>query len=160
MNRVVVSVMLIVGVSLSATSAQQESGALGRFAGNWSCKGNFTANGAPIAADLSIQPDERSGALIVRHDDVPPNSYHALEIWTLNKTGMGARAAISDKYSGMRWFESPGWVGSTLTWTRLEDGIAAEQFAYEFKGENLKVEWSIARNGNMTLGDTILCRRA
>jgi hypothetical protein len=160
MIRVFVSILLTIGVPLNLASAQQQSGALGRFVGNWSCKGSFTGNGASIAADLSIQPDERSGALIVRHDDVPPNSYHALEIWTMNKTGTGARAAVSDKYSGMRWFESTGWVGSILTWTRLENGIAAEQFAYEFKGENMKVEWSIARNGKMTLGDAILCRRA
>jgi hypothetical protein len=159
-NRVVVSILLIICAPLNLASAQQDSAALGRFAGNWSCKGTFIANGASMAADLSIQPDERSGALIVRHDDVPPGSYHALEIWTMNKTGIGARAAISDKYSGMRWFESAGWVSSTLTWIRRENGIAAEQFVYEFKGENLKVDWSVARNGTMVLGDTILCRRA
>jgi hypothetical protein len=157
--RIVVSILLIVGVPLTSTSAQ-DSGVLAKFVGNWSCKGNFTSNGAPIAADLSIQADERSGALIVRHDDVPPGAYHALEIWMMNKTGTGARAAISDKYSGMRWFESPGWVGSILTWTRLENGIAAEQFAYEFKGGNMQVDWSIARDGAMKLGDTLLCRRA
>ena len=160
MRRIIVAVLLIICLPLNLASAQQDSGALGRFAGNWSCKGKFIANGASIAADLSIQPDRLSGALIVRHDDVPPNSYHALEIWTMNKTGSGARAAISDQYSGMRWFESAGWEGSTLTWLRLENGIPAEQFAYEFKGENLKVDWSIARNGKMALGDTILCRRA
>jgi hypothetical protein len=77
----------------------------------------------------------------------------------VNKTGTGARAAISDKYSGMRWFESSGWVGSTLTWMRLENGIAAEQFIYEFKGDNMQVDWSIARSGTMKLGDRLLCRR-
>jgi hypothetical protein len=157
--RIIVSILLIVGLPLTPASAQ-DSGALAKFVGIWSCKGNFTSNGAPIAADLSIQPDERSGALIVRHDDVPPGAYHALEIWMVNKTGTGARAAVSDKYSGMRWFESPGWAGSILTWTRLENGIAAEQFAYEFKGGNMQVDWSIARNGAMKLGDTLLCRRA
>jgi hypothetical protein len=159
MFRIVVSVLLIVGVALTPASAQ-ESGMLAKFVGNWSCKGNFTSNGALIAAELSIQSDERSGALILRHDDVPPGAYHALEIWRVNKAGAGARAAISDKYSGMRWFESPGWVGSTLTWIRLENGIAAEQFAYEFKGDTMQVEWSIARSGAMKLGDTLLCHRA
>jgi hypothetical protein len=159
MIRIVVSILLIVGFPLTSASAQ-ESDALAKFIGNWSCKGNFTSNSAPIAANLSIQHDERSGAWIVRHDDVPPGAYHALEIWMMNKTGTGARAAISDKYSGMRWFESPGWAGNTLTWKRLENGIAAEQFAYELKGDNMQVDWSIARNGAMKLGDTLLCRRA
>jgi len=158
MIRSVASILLIFGFPLASASAQ-ESGAPAKFIGNWSCKGNFTSNGAPIAADLSIQHDERSGALVVRHDDVPPGAYHALEIWMTNKTGIGARAAISDKYSGMRWFESPGWVGSTLTWMRLENGIAAEQFFYEFKGDNMQVDWSIARSGTMKLGDRLLCRR-
>ena len=158
MIRFVVAILLIVGLLSSATA--QQSGALAKFVGTWSCHGHFTSNGAPIAADLSIQPDERSGALIVRHDDVPPGAYHALEIWMENKTGTGARATISDKYSGMRWFESQGLVGSLLTWTRLENGIAAEQFAYEFKGDKMQVDWSIVRNGAMKVGDTLLCRRA
>jgi hypothetical protein len=157
MIRFVIAIQLIVGLLSSATA--QESGALAKFVGNWSCKGDFTSNGAPIAAELSIQPDERSGALIVRHDDVPPGAYHALEIWMENKTGAGARTTISDKFSGMRWFESQGMVGGLLTWTRLENGIPAEQFAYKFKGDNMQVEWSIARNGSMKLGDAILCHR-
>ena len=159
MLRVIVSVLLIVGTA-PIPAYSQESNALAKFIGGWSCRGNFTSNGAPIAADLSIQLDERSGALILRHDDVPPGAYHALEIWMMNKGGVGARAAIADKYSGMRWFESPGWVGNTLTWTRIEAGIAAEQFAYEFRGDALQVQWSIVRNGAMKLGDTLLCRRA
>ncbi len=159
MIRIVVSILLIAGVPLTSSSVQ-DSGALAKFVGNWSCKGNFTSNGAPIAADVTIQPDERSGALIVRHDDVPPGAYHALEIWMVNRSDAGARAAISDKYSGMRWFESRGWEGRTLTWTRLDNAIAAEQFTYEFKGDNMQVDWSISKNGVMKLGDTILCRRA
>jgi hypothetical protein len=160
MLRIVIPIpLLIVSVALTPASAD-ESGVLAKFVGNWSCKGNFTSNGASIAADLSIQPDERSGALILRHDDIPPGAYHSLEVWMVNKAASGVRAAISDKYSGMRWFESQGWVGSTLTWTRLENGIAAEQFAYEFKGDTMQVEWSTARTGTMKLGDMLVCRRA
>lgn len=158
MFRIVIPVLLITGAVAIPGTAQGSEG-LARFVGNWSCKGNFTLNGAPIAADLAIQSDERSGALIVRHDDVPPGAYHALEIWMPNKAGTGARAAISDHYSGMRWFESPGWLGSTLTWTRLENREAAEQFAYEFKGDTMQVAWSRVRDGGMKLGDTLLCRR-
>ena len=151
-------VLLIIGAVAMAASAP--GAGLQRFVGDWSCKGNFTSNGAPIAANLSIQSDERSGALIVRHDDVPPGAYHALEVWMANKTGPGVRAAISDQYSGMRWFESVGWAGNALAWIRLDNGVPVEQFVYEFKGDALQVEWSIARGGTMKLGDTLLCRRA
>jgi len=77
-----------------------------------------------------------------------------------NKQGTGLRAAISDRYSGMRWFESPGWAGNTLTWTRWDHGVAAEQFSYELRADALQIRWSVARDGNMKPGDTLLCRRA
>jgi hypothetical protein len=157
MLRSLVPVLLIIRVVLAPASAQ-ESDMFTKFPGQWSCKGTF-ANGAPIAADMSIEADQRSGTMILRHDDVPPGAYHSFELWAANKSGTGARAAISDKYSGMRWLESPGWVGSALTWTRFENGIAVEGFAYEFKGEALQVEWSVVRSGVMKVGDTLLCRR-
>jgi hypothetical protein len=155
---------LFVGVTLltmgALTAATPARGAdLAKFVGHWSCQGNFS-NGAPIAAELSIQADIPSGALIVRHDDVPPGAYHSLEVWTPNKYGTGLRAALSDKFSGMRWFESPGWAGNVLTWVRTENGAAAEQFAYEFKADTMQVQWSIAKDGAMRIGDTIACSRA
>jgi hypothetical protein len=156
MLRLIIPVVFL--ISGIPASAGQTGSPLAQFIGNWSCKGNFAANGAPIAADLKVQLDERSGAVIFHHDDVPPGAYHALEVWTLNKGGAGLRAALSDPYSGMRWFESPGWVGGALTLTRLENGMAAEQFVYEFKGEEMQVAWSAARGGTMKLGDTLVCR--
>ena len=70
MLRIVIPAVLLIAGTVAIVATAQQSAALGQFVGNWSCKGNFTSNGAPIAADLSIQFDERSGALIVRHDDV------------------------------------------------------------------------------------------
>jgi hypothetical protein len=152
---------LALSVQIFSNTAFAESPSLlHKFVGDWSCKGSFASNGASIAGDLSMQFDERSGALIVHHDDVAPGAYHALEVWMVDKSGTGLRAAISDKYSGMRWLESPGWLGNTLTWTRLENGIPAEQFVYEFKDEAMQIQWSVAQGGAMKLGDTLVCRRA
>jgi hypothetical protein len=108
--------------ALSVHAQAPSAGSLGGFAGHWLCNGHFESNGAAIAGEISIETDERSGALVVHHDDVAPGAYHALKIWMPNKEGTGLRAAISDQYSGMRWFESPGWVGKTLTWTRWDHG--------------------------------------
>jgi hypothetical protein len=69
-------------------------------------------------------------------------------------------ATLSDRFSGMRWFESTGWAGESLTWVRMENGEAAEQFVYELKGSSLQVQWSTAKNGAMKVGDTIACTRA
>jgi hypothetical protein len=145
--------LYVLSAALPARGAE-----LVKLVGHWSCKGNFS-NGKPIAAKLSIELDEPSGALIVHHDDVPPAGYHSLEVWMADKTGLGLRAALSDRFSGMRWFESSGWTGDVLTWIRMENGGAAEQFAYQLKGNKLEVKWSIARDGAMKVGDTIACDR-
>ena len=145
-------------ISVLSTASPAQGADLARFVGHWSCKGHFS-NGAPIAAELSIEVHAPSGALIVHHDDVPPGGYHSLEVWMPDKSGAGLRAALSDKFSGMRWFESTGWAGDVLTWVRTENGAPTEQFAYEFKASILQVQWSIAKAGAMKVGDTITCNR-
>lgn len=147
---------LVIAFLVAASPAQAAD--LARFVGRWSCKGHF-ATGKPIAAELSIDADPLSGALIIHHDDLPPAGYHSLEVWTPNKSGSGLRAALSDKFSGMRWFESTGWTGDVLTWVRTENGAPVEEFAYEFKANLLQVQWSIVKDGAMKVGDTITCSR-
>ncbi len=159
MLRKIILCVFLGACALVTPAFAQESPNLAKLAGHWSCKGYFTANHAAIAGELSIQMDEASGALIVRHDDVAPGAYHALEVWMANKSRTGFKAAISDKFSGMRWFESTGWEGATLTWTRLDRGIAAEQFVYKIDGDTLQVSWSIAQAGAMKLGDMLTCQK-
>ena len=158
MLRMLVRAALLTTAVLTV-AARAHGADLAKFVGHWSCKGSFS-NGAPIAAELSIEADTPSSALIVRHDDVAPGAYHALEVWMPNKSGAGLRAAISDKFSGMRWLESAGWSGNALTWIRTENGAPVEQFAYEFKGDTMQVQWSIAQSGAMKVGDTLSCNRA
>jgi hypothetical protein len=84
----------VLGLALSVqmfsnTAFAESPSLLHKFVGDWSCKGSFVSNGAPIAGDLSMQFDERSGALIVHHDDVAPGAYHALEVWMV--TPMNSR---------------------------------------------------------------------
>jgi hypothetical protein len=155
MLRIIVHSTLLL---ILAAAAPAQATDLNRFIGHWSCKGSFS-NGAPIAGELSIEADALSGALLVRHDDAAPGAYHSLEVWMPDKTGAGLRAAISDKFSGMRWLEAAGWDGTALTWVRTENGAPAEQFAYEFKADTMQVEWSIARGGAMKVGDTLRCSR-
>ena len=154
------SVLAMLLTAAGPTAATPTQGAdLAKFVGHWSCKGNLS-NGAPIAGELLIEADTPSGALIVHHDDVAPGAYHSLEVWMPNKSGAGIRAAISDKFSGMRWLESAGWSANTLTWVRTENGVPAEQFAYELKADTMQVQWSVARGGAMKVGDTLTCSHA
>src|ERR1700722_17523028 len=96
----IVRAALLAAVALTGGAAGQGAHRA-QFVGHWSCKGTFS-NGTPIAGELSIEADAPSGALIVHHDDVAPGAYHSLEMWMPNKSGPGLRAAISDKFSGMR----------------------------------------------------------
>lgn len=155
MFRIVRAVLLTAALTASGSARGAD---LAKFVGHWSCKGSFS-NGTPIAAELSIEADAPSGALIVRHDDVAPGAYHSLEVWMPNKSGAGLRAALSDKFSGMRWLESAGWSGNALMWIRTENGAPVEQFAYEFGADTLQVQWSIAQSGAMKVGDTLNCGR-
>jgi hypothetical protein len=157
MFQIVVRAALLTTAVLTAAMPAQGAD-LSKFIGHWSCKGSFSS-GATIAGELSIEADAPSGALIVRHDDVAPGAYHSLEVWMPNKSGVGLRAAVSDKFSGMRWLESAGWSGNALTWVRTENGVPAEQFAYEFKADTMQVQWSIAQGGAMKVGDTLNCNR-
>jgi hypothetical protein len=134
---------------------------LAALAGEWACAGHFVPSNRPIASTISIRRDAPTGALIVRHDDLAPAAYHALEIWTA-QPDHGFRAAISDGYTGMRWFASEAWAGDVLTWTRPEQGPPTERFAYTLEpGGTLRVDWSVARAGApLTLGDTLVCHKA
>ena len=145
---------------LCATSSQGAAAAgLERFAGHWSCAGKF-ANGAPIAGELSMEIDSRSGALIVRHDDALPGEYHALEVWSANKKDAGFKASISDGFSGMRWFESTGWQGDALTWVRSDGTPGSEEFVYQFlRTGEMEVKWLVSRDGALKVGDTLSCTK-
>jgi hypothetical protein len=146
---------LYVAVSLAAP----ERIGLEMFVGQWSCSGQF-ANGAPIAGEIAVKIDTLSGALIVHHDDAKPGAYHSLEVWSAGKTGAGFKASISDGFSGMRWFESKGWQGDTLTWVRADGTAGSEQFAYTLTAAgDLQIIWSVMRDGTMKVGDSLSCKR-
>ena len=145
------------------TAAAAEPGpaqGLAGFAGAWRCEGRFISNGASIASTLTFDWSEAAQALVVRHDDRPPNAYHAVELWSFDKGG-GLSATIADGFSGVRRLVSPGWEGDVLTWTRLQDGRPAERFAYRRQGPGkMLVEWSVSRDGTtFRLGDTLNCER-
>jgi len=89
------------------------------FEGRWACAGSFAASGKPVASIISAAWDTPTQALLLHQDDLPPNGFHALELWG-GRGRTGFRASISDAYSGVRWLESPGWVDDRLTWTRMD----------------------------------------
>jgi hypothetical protein len=130
------------------------------FVGRWSCAGHFVANGAEIKSTETFTYDAPTATLSVRHDDLAPNKYHAVELWGAG--GSEYRNTTGDAYSGIRWFRSPGFVGDRLSWTRNDGrGAPAERFTYLRQGARMGIEWWIAKPGAwLALGDTLDCRRS
>lgn len=74
---------------------------------------------------MAFQPDLEGAWLMVRHDDRPPNTFHAVEFWGFDKTTGQFVAVVNDSFGGMRIFTSPGWQENRLTWTG--DTLAPEK---------------------------------
>jgi hypothetical protein len=130
------------------------------FTGHWDCAGHF-ANGAAIKSTIAFAWQESTQTLHVQHDDLAPNQYHAVEMWGQSKAAMDYRSTIGDSFSGIRWLTSPGWVGDSLSWTRLDKSRPAERFTYTRKSEShMTVQWFAAKSGGeLALGDTLDCTR-
>jgi hypothetical protein len=159
--RMIVGALSIAAVlsPLPAAAGADDTGPFRALVGRWTCAGTFAANGRPIAATVSIAWDEATGSIIVRHDDLPPNGFHAVELWGKAKGG-GFRASIADAYSGIRWLTSPGWAAGALEWTRSEAGVPVEKFRYsDVSPVGFEVEWFVfGKDGQPKLGDSLRCR--
>lgn len=102
------------------------------FVGSWSCAGTFARSGAPVESDLHFEKALDGRWLLFRHDDRPPNTYHALAEWRRDPRGW--TATIQDSLGGLRLFHAQGWEGSRLVWEG--DAIpappgSAERFVFE-----------------------------
>ncbi|HEY2682631.1 MAG TPA: hypothetical protein VGI93_03915 [Steroidobacteraceae bacterium] len=151
---------VLIGTLSANASAEPHMQSFQYFVGRWSCAGHFVANGAEIKSTVTFTYDAPTATLSVRHDDLAPNKYHAVELW--GAAGSAYRNTMGDAYSGIRWFRSPGFVGDRLSWTRNDGtGAPAERFTYLRQGARMGIEWWIAKPGaGLALGDTSDCRRS
>lgn len=133
----------------------------GYFIGVWNCNGRFVSNGMPIAATITAEWDDRTMTLTVHHDDLAEHAYHAVETWGATKKPGHFHNSIADRFSGVRWYRSEGWMDNTLMWSRTEDGREIERFVYIRKSDKtMTVNWLVARGtAELALGDTLDCTR-
>lgn len=132
---------------------------LSYFIGTWSCQGVFPKSGKTIASTIRFTRDGAS--LVKHHDDVPPNAYHAIELWGFSTTDARFNAAIQDSFGGVRDFSSPGWSADSLVWTSAAQVNPPQQFAYTRKSDNVfQVDWRVLKNGSYVVGDTLTCTRS
>ena len=131
------------------------------FVGTWNCSGHFEPSRRPLASDMTFGVEDETGTIRKRHRDRAPGTYVATETWGRSASGGAYRAVIADR-SGVRWYDSAGWLGPRWTWTRVTTGTEpAERFIYDRLAEDvMRVDWWVSRAGGpLTLGDTLECRR-
>jgi hypothetical protein len=158
------ALVLMLGLApLLALAGEPDPDPFDYFIGSWNCAGHFVSNGTPIASTIQAEWDERTQTLTIHHDDLAPHAYHAVETWGATRKPGRYHASIADRFSGVRWFSSEGWMDGTLMWSRLDEGREIERFVYIKKSDKaMSVNWLVARGAatELTLGDTLDCTKA
>jgi len=152
------------GTPQGPVQLKTELEALAGFAGRWSCQGVFPSSGKAIESQLVFAPDLEGAWLAVRHDDLPPNRYHALEMWGFDAESKQFVAFIYDNFGGTRKFTSAGWVGKQLVWLGESAKTAppvTERFRFASQGPNqLLMNYEVKKgSGDWAVGDTLTCRK-
>lgn len=145
-----------------AEAGEPDPDPFGYFIGLWNCTGHFVSTGTPIVATIAAEWDDRTMTLTVHHDDLAEHAYHAVETWGATKKPGHFHNSIADRFSGVRWYKSEGWMDDTLMWSRTEDGREIERFVYIRRNDKMMtVNWLVARGAaELTLGDTLDCTRS
>ena len=133
------------------------------FIGGWACKGKL-ASGKELDATLRFSSALHGQALEFEHRDTPPSPYHALALWTLDRTTGKLVAFMQDNGGGTRLFTGDGWKDGKVTLTDiaiLGHKPFAERFRFERQGANtLAMYWEVKTPaGAWRLGDSTVCQR-
>jgi hypothetical protein len=137
---------------------------LAEFEGRWSCHGSFPASGKQIDSEIVFTPELEGAWLQVRHDDLLPNQFHAIELWGLDSGRKQFVALIFDNFGGMRKFTSTGWISDTLIWIGEPSTTApftTQRFVFSRPSPTqFTVNWEVKKgSADWRLGDTLTCRR-
>jgi hypothetical protein len=151
---------VVLAISCGPAFATAPSDAFSYFAGDWHCAGVFPSNGRTISSNLHFDWNADAAALVKRHDDEPPNGYHAVELWAAAKSGE-LRNTIADPFGGVRYYSSQGWSGDVLAWTNLAEASPKDRFIYtKLDAGTMRVDWAASKDGStFVVGDTLTCAR-
>jgi hypothetical protein len=147
----------------AGTNLKKEIEPLTPFLGDWECNGTFAKSGKPISSGLKISSDLDGAWVIVHHDDLPPNQFHALEVWGFDKAAHQFENSVFDNFSGSRKFVSPGWNRTQFIWTRSEvaPDAVTERFLFDLlPSGKLQITWQVKKpKEDRIVGDTLVCRK-
>jgi hypothetical protein len=147
----------------AGTELKKEIEPLAPFLGEWECSGTFAKSGKPISSSIKISSDLDRAWVIVRHNDLPPNQFHALELWGFDKSSHQFENSVFDNFSGSRKFGSPGWNGTQFIWTRTEvaPDAVTERFLFDLLSfSKLQITWQVKKpKEDWIVGDTLVCQK-
>jgi hypothetical protein len=134
------------------------------FQGKWTCDGVFPKSGKRIDSQIVFAPDLEGAWLAVRHDDMPPDRFHALELWGYDSATKNLVAFIYDNFGGVRKFTSAGPANDQLIWkgeSTKADPPITERFIFNFKDPGqLIVNYEVERgSADWVIGDTLTCKK-
>jgi hypothetical protein len=145
-------------------SLKKELEPLAYFAGHWTCTGVFPSTGKEIASDLVARVDLDGAWLALRHDDAPPNRFHATELWGFDPANKQFVAYIFDNFGGARKFTSRGWADTQWIWSgesSKSDPATSERFVFtRVSTAALTTSYEVKRGSvDWAIGDKLTCKR-
>jgi hypothetical protein len=148
----------------AGVTLKPEVQSLASFEGKWACSGVFPSNGKEIESQIVFLPELEGAWLWVRHDDLPPNRFHALEMWGFDPAENQFVAFIYDNFGGVRKFTSSGWTEDKLIWlgeTSKTDPPSVQRFVYTRSSPSqFAVNWEAKKgNAGWAVGDTLTCKK-
>jgi hypothetical protein len=146
------------GVAQSQADLKQKLQPFTFMVGQWHCAGHFTSSGKAIEANLNFAPSLEGVWLEFRHDDLPPNIYHALALWAWDNSAGKYVSLIQDNFGGHRAFTSEGWRQDELVW--LRDATQDERFIFHKSTDNeFSVAYQRIKEGAWREADVSTCKR-
>jgi len=146
------------GVAQSQAELKQKLQQFAFMVGEWHCTGHFTTSGKAIEANLNFAPSLQGVWLEFRHDDLPPNIYHALTLWAWDNSTGKYVSLIQDNFGGHRTFTSEGWKQNELVW--LRDTTQDERFIFHKSTDNeFSVAYQRIKEGDWREADVSTCKR-
>jgi hypothetical protein len=134
------------------------------FEGKWACRGVFPSNGKTIESQIIFSPELEGAWLLARHDDLPPNRFHAFELWGFDPAEKQFVAFLYDNFGGGRRFTSSGWVEDKLIWigeSSKTDPPTVQRFVYKRDNPSqFALNWEVKKGAaDWAIGDTLTCKK-
>jgi hypothetical protein len=152
------------GTASPAVKLKAEVEPLASFEGKWACRGVFPSNGKTIESQIMFSAELEGAWLLARHDDLPPNRFHAFELWGFDPAEKQFVAFLYDNFGGVRRFTSFEWTEDKLIWigeSLKTDPPTVERFVYKRDNPSqFVVNWEVKKGtADWAVGDTLTCKK-